>query len=241
MDDNSRFRRLAKLGVYGHQPGIAAHVKTTLGEEQEIAVGILGQKVGSNPKSVQACKDFFRTSSEEDSGTIKVKIARLSTKSIIKWNRIRMKEGEEGPTDRKPAVPSYTSRLLTCSMRYQTQETWWMQLRTSKGFRATHCKYCKYQEYTARTNCQCGVRWHHCQVHRIDPLVHASKRGRMKPKAGKCAKGKKIVSIKSSLRAAPILVGGATKAGRGARRKTLRKSMLPSHAIINRTAYSPGS
>ena len=61
----------------------------------------------------------------------------------------------------------------------------------------------------------------------------------MKPKAGKCAKGKKIVSIKSSLRAAPILEVGATKAGRGARRKTLRKSRLTSHAIINRTAYSP--
>ena len=61
----------------------------------------------------------------------------------------------------------------------------------------------------------------------------------MKPKVGKRAKGKKFVSIKSSLRIAPILEAGATKAGRGARRKTLRKSRLTSHAIINRTAYSP--
>ena len=141
--------------------------------------------------------------------------------------------------DKQPAMPSYTSRLLTCSMCYRTQETWWMQLRTTNGFRSIHCKYCKYQEYTARTKCQCGVRWHHCQVHRVDPLVHASKRGRMKPKGGNRARGKKIVSIKSSLKAAPILVGGATKPGRGVRMKTLRKSRLTSHAAINRTPYSP--
>ena len=123
MDDNSKYRRLAKVGVYGHQPGIAAHVKTTLSEEQEIVLGILGQKVGSNQKSMQACKDFFRANSVENRGTIKSKVARLSTKSIIKWKRIRTNEEEEDPPDRKPAVPSYTSRLLTCSMWYQTQET----------------------------------------------------------------------------------------------------------------------
>ena len=97
MDDNSRFRRLAKLGVYGHQPGIAAHVKTTLGEEQEIVLGILGQKVGSNPKSMQACKDFFRASSEEDSGTIKVKIARLTTKVHYQMEPHKDEGGRRGP------------------------------------------------------------------------------------------------------------------------------------------------
>ena len=61
----------------------------------------------------------------------------------------------------------------------------------------------------------------------------------MKSKVGKRAKGKKTVIIKSSLRTAPILEGGATKAGRGARKKTLGRSRLTSHAIINRTAYPP--
>ena len=74
MDDNSRFRRLAKLGVYGHQPGIAAHIKTSLEEEQDVVVSIIGQKVGSNPKTVQACKDQMRTRSEGEDGNIKVKI-----------------------------------------------------------------------------------------------------------------------------------------------------------------------
>ena len=50
MDDNSKFRRLAKLGIYGHQPGIAAHVRTTMEEDQGIVEGLLAQKVGSNAR-----------------------------------------------------------------------------------------------------------------------------------------------------------------------------------------------
>lgn len=37
MDDGTKFRRLAKLGIYGRQPGIAAHIKTT-GEEEQCIV-----------------------------------------------------------------------------------------------------------------------------------------------------------------------------------------------------------
>ena len=33
MEDRSRIRRLTKLGVYGHQPGIAAHLETTPDED----------------------------------------------------------------------------------------------------------------------------------------------------------------------------------------------------------------
>ena len=60
MDDCTQFRRLAKLGIYGHQPGVAAHVKTNQEEEQGIVEGLLAQKVGSNPKNHQACRDFLR-------------------------------------------------------------------------------------------------------------------------------------------------------------------------------------
>ena len=156
MDDNSKFRRLAKLGIYGHQLGIAAHVRTTNEEEQGIVEGLLAQKVGSNPKSLQACKDYIRAKAEEDCPPMKVKIARLSTKSIVKWKRDRRDDGEEPLIKKNDDKPTYASRLLTCSVCYQPQETRWMQLRTTKGFRAIQCKYCKYQEYTAKTNCQCG-------------------------------------------------------------------------------------
>ena len=241
MDDNTRFRRLAKLGIYGHQAGIAGHVRTTVEEEQDIIIGILGQKAGSNPKNMQAAKDYIRANNEGQGGHIRIKIARLTTKSTVKWKRVRAAEGDYEHMARHPEAPTYSSRLLTCSMCYQPQETWWMQLRTSKGFRAIHCKYCKYQEYTAKTKCQCGTRWHQCQVHRIDPLVHSSKRGRMKTKVEQKAKVKKITAIKSSLRVAPILVNTGAKAGKGAarRRRRMKKSTLTRHAATFSTAYPP--
>lgn len=85
---------LQNLGVYGLQPGIAAHVRTTAEEEQDIVISILRQKVGSNPKSMQACKDHIRTSTDGDSGYIRIKIARLTTKSTVKWKRVRAADGE---------------------------------------------------------------------------------------------------------------------------------------------------
>ena len=208
MDDGTKFRRLAKVGIYGHQPGIAAHVKTSEEEEQRIVEGLLAQKVGSNPKNQRAYKDFVRAKKDDSLLTLRVKIARLTTKSIVRWKRIRKsKEGlpvigsllavDDGATpertidatpgcdqSRHRCQPTYTSRLLTCSLCYQTQETRWMQLRTTTGFRAIHCKYCKYQEYTAKTKCQCMIRWNHCPIHRVDPLYHSSKRGIKRPIGG---------------------------------------------------------
>ena len=85
MDDCTKYRRLAKLGIYGHQPGVAAHVKTSHEEEQGIVEGLLAQKVGSNPKYHKACSEFLRAKTDDSQSSIRVRIARLTTKSIIRW------------------------------------------------------------------------------------------------------------------------------------------------------------
>ena len=53
MDDCTTVRRLAKLGIYGHQPGVAAHVKTTQDEEQGIVEGLFAQKVAAISKTTR--------------------------------------------------------------------------------------------------------------------------------------------------------------------------------------------
>ena len=58
MDDCSRYRRLAKIGIYGHQPGVAAHVKTTQVEDQCMVEGLIAQKVGSRPKEQSSVLGF---------------------------------------------------------------------------------------------------------------------------------------------------------------------------------------
>ena len=205
MDDCSRYRRLAKIGIYGHQPGVAAHVKTTQEEDQCMVEGMIAQKVGSSPKSNQAYKDFLRAKTEDSQLTIRVRIARMATKSIVRWKRVRIKEGQQDDQSKERTdQPAYVSRLLTCSVCYEQQETRWMQLRTTNGFRAIPCKHCKFQEYTAKTKCQCEVRWHHCPLHRIDPPTHSSRRGWSKARGTFNIKTTNVVVAKSSLRKAPL-------------------------------------
>ena len=51
-----------------------------------------------------------------------------------------------------------------------------MQLRTLIGYRAVHCRKCGKQELSPRNKCQCNILWHQCQMHRIDPKEHKSRK-----------------------------------------------------------------
>ena len=59
MDDGTKFRRLAKVGIYGHQPGIAAHVKTSEEEEQRIMEGLPAQKAEATPRTSEPTRISF--------------------------------------------------------------------------------------------------------------------------------------------------------------------------------------
>ena len=76
-----------------------------------------------------------------------------------------------------------------------------MQLYTHEGFRGIHCKSCGRQERCLYNECQCGTVWHQCLKHRVDPPVHASRKGIKKVKAKK-QKGK-VRMQESSMRKAP--------------------------------------
>ena len=117
-----------------------------------------------------------------------------------------------------------------------------MQLRMDKGYRAIHCKQCKKQETVARTKCQCNLIWHRCEVHRIDPLTHYSRKGRKGAGGDTKARPKKVEGIFGSKRKAPIIIEG--KAAGPSRRKRRRKGTvdesLISHARKVMCLYPPG-
>ena len=54
MENRMNFKRLAKLGVEGRQPAVAAFVKMTCQERRQAARSIMLQKVGNNPKAMKA-------------------------------------------------------------------------------------------------------------------------------------------------------------------------------------------
>ena len=52
-----------------------------------------------------------------------------------------------------------------------------MQLHTPQGYRDVHCKACGKHERCLKNLCQCGTVWHRCPLHRVDPQVHATRKG----------------------------------------------------------------
>ena len=60
VDDRSKLRRLAKLGIQGHQPAIKAFCQINEEEKEIIVQSLLQQKVGSNPKSNKAYREFAK-------------------------------------------------------------------------------------------------------------------------------------------------------------------------------------
>ena len=82
-------------------------------------------------------------------------------------------------------LPRYSTRLLSCTKCGAQHETAAMQLRCDQGYRAIHCKRCGKQERTITNKCQCGIVWHICPVHRIDPEKHCSRKGTTKTREEK--------------------------------------------------------
>ena len=103
-----------------------------------------------------------------------------------------------------------------------------MQLRTKEGYRAVHCRQCGQQERCSRNKCQCGQIWHQCGIHRIDPQMHASRKGLLR---GTAEKSKEEEKRLSSRRKAPIIrvrTGHSQKKG-GRKGKTKRNGTEEIH------------
>ena len=89
--------------------------------------------------------------------------------------------------------------MIACTQCISWHETKWMQLRTTTGYRAIHCRNCKTQQRVAYNTCQCGSIWHQCEWHGRDPDVHYSRKAPSK----KGAEAKKEDKKLSSKRKAP--------------------------------------
>jgi len=182
-EPRAALRRLAPLGVEGNQPAIAAYCFVSKSEQAMIKKAILGQKIGANPKAAKAHEQHIQaqaSSSEEEAAgtTMLFKRSCIAGGATVKWKRrVRNDDlADKRSTEGSEEAKSYTSRELACTRCGAWQETSWMQLRTAEGFRAVHCKVCRLQERSHSNKCQCGVIWHQCKTHRIDPREHWTKK-----------------------------------------------------------------
>lgn len=108
---------------------------------------------------------------------------------------------------------TYTSRQLQCTRCGVDKENHWMQLSTTTRYRDIHCTSCGLHERCSHHHCQCGVIWHQCATHRIDPTVHRT-RSNAPAKKQKDATGTKQLP---STRKAPTIA--CSRGGRPTRRR----------------------
>ena len=206
MEQRSHFRRLAPLGIEGNQAALACFCKLDSDEEEAISTAIIQQKMGANPKAIRTHKDLRADQGSQEKALYKK--TRIAMGVPARWKR-RIAYGnhaDDDPEDRGDFADTvrgdaqegdeltYTSRLLACKGCGHQQETKWMQLRTKEGYRAIHCPACHKQQRSQSNHCQCGVIWHHCAVHRVDPAAHRSRRAPKKTEIEKKASDREVDS-----------------------------------------------
>ena len=165
------------------------------------------QKIGHNSKAMKQYDEHQKRSeeAEEANESMLIKINRFAARSAIRWKRVTKESSGTVQGIYTTAVegrPTYTSRVLPCSRCGNPKETRRMQLRTKMGYRAIHCRACGLQEVCSRSWCQCNIIWHQCTIHRIDPGVHASRKGIKKEKKLEDKQKQEVQA--SSKRKAPI-------------------------------------
>ena len=127
----------------------------------------------------------------------------------------------------------YQSRSIQCTRCGSSQETRKMQLHTPQGFRDIHCKACGKHERCLRNLCQCGIVWHRCQIHRVDPQVHATRKGLKKHGKVHDKKQDKEERKLSSWRKAPETIAKEDTHHKAKRRKMQRRKMNGDEHIRN--------
>ncbi len=171
LDHRAHIRRLAPFAIIGHQPGINATRTTTEAERRKVEQAIMKQRVGTTPKQALATMRSVHASRDEgEICSIKLKRAKLDTRSVPKWTR----EFRGTPIMPVKSSTSYTSRQLSCRACGHVKETAHMQLKMPSGYRGIVCPGCHRQARVRMHHCQCKVVWHHCTTHQNDPTVHRS-------------------------------------------------------------------
>ena len=204
--------------MVGHQPAVAAYIELTKSEKQAIVGAILMQKVGANAKTNATYQELKRRQEEEgEDHKAKVKYAKMAVAATVRWKRTARAFTEGPQSDAKKEreediheVPAYQQRILKCSRCSNPRETKHMQLRTADGYRGIYCKACDKQDRCSHHTCECDKIWHQCEIHRVDPPVHATRRGPRTKTKDRDSKG----SL-SSYRKAPILRMKAEKQLKG--------------------------
>ncbi len=158
---------MASMAVVGHQPAVQAWCCTSVDETKCIEEAVIQQRKAASAKMCKAIKlAKEEAEANQNQPAIKMKKVRLDMAAAIRWSRKTMTKSSRRPANIRqeevsgPTVPQYVSRKLRCPQCPSSIETNRRQLRTDEGYRALHCKLCKFQARCGWFKCQCEVVWH---------------------------------------------------------------------------------
>ena len=162
-------RRLSYIGVYGNQPAIEALHVTSSETNARTSKAITLHRAGMSISEI-----ITAAADNRYHEGVKLRWARLETGAPARWKRVMSTELELGVDASCANVehPTYTERLLQCHICGAARETMHMQLRMTSGYRSIQCLSCRKSHCSGRMLCTCGVWWHLCESHRIDPFAH---------------------------------------------------------------------
>ena len=211
-DTKPQYRRLKALGITEHQPAIAANCEVDPITMMDVEEAIVMQKARCTLKQLKHFKDArLRT---DETGPFLLRKSKVYVRSCPTWKRAECEEtmqpnmnysaGDEtdGTPTNEPHGVLYASRLISCPVCNEQVQTAKMQLFTQLGFRYVSCSGCEKQRWSRGWLCECGVAWHTCTIHRMDPAIHRS----AKPPKRKADQAKAEQSYKDSERPAPDAV-----------------------------------
>jgi hypothetical protein len=121
-EERVHLRRLAKIGVLGHQPAIAAVTQTSPKEKGMLERAIASQKIGHNAKTEKQIKEFYASKAGEagagEAEQIKIRKAKLALPAPVRWKMIKAdasdeeKDAEENPNARRAGpVPEQEDKV----------------------------------------------------------------------------------------------------------------------------------
>ena len=116
---------------------------------------------------------------------------------------------EEEPEDEQELRPTWCKRTLCCPECGALKDATGIQLRSktsTSGYKTLWCTVGKHRSWANKWRCECGILWHTCTIHAVDPLQHLGpKITSAKPKMQEC---KHPQLPKQSLEAAANLIPG---------------------------------
>ena len=211
-DTKTQYRRLKALGITEHQPAIVANCEVDPITMMDVEEAIVIQKARGTRKQLMQFKDA-RSKSDGD-GLFLLRKSKVDVRSCPKWKRVEVESTlqpsigcPQGGQAESPHCVEYASRMISCPVCKEQVQTAMMQLFTPLSFRYMSCSGCEKQRWSRGWLCECGIAWHTCNIHRVDPAVHRS----AKPPKRKAEPAKAEHSFKDSERPAPDAVQSASR------------------------------